>query len=72
MEEEISGKKREKRERERERDRGKRERKRKIFLFEFLGFRVFKIRIYTLCDFSKQSFIFTYFKSYFRYLTITT
>ena len=47
---------------EREKDEGKKERKRKIF---FSVFWVFKTRIYTLCDFSKRSFVFTYFKSYF-------
>ena len=47
------------------RDRGK-ERERENF--SFLGFQVFITLIYTLRDFSKQNFVFAYFKSCFRYL----
>ena len=40
--------------------REKRERKKKDICFSV--FRVFKTQIYTLCDFTKRSFIFGYFK----------
>ena len=49
---------RELREREgRKKEMGEKREKEKCIIF-----RVFKTRIYTLCDFSKRSFIFTYFK----------
>ena len=61
----------------REREKGNKEKvgekeKEEVKIFFYLGFRVSKSRIYTLCDFSKRSFIFAYFESYYRYLTDTT
>ena len=61
---------RERGEERRERKWEKRERKKKRYLLS--DFRVFKIRIYTLYEILKRNFVLVYFKSYFRYLTITT